>query len=132
MEHEACKTVLVVDDDRVFASRLASALRACGYQTIESNSVAQAHSMLDSHKVDLAVIDLNLPDKSGLELIHTTRTACKEIRILATSGVLGDLHLQVAKYMGADAAVHKFDHSVAEPFPASEWLGAVENALRER
>jgi len=125
MERQPSKTVLVVDDDRVFVSRLTAALSACGYNVIDSQDVRQAYVLLDNRTVDLAVIDLNLPDKSGLELIHTTAKTCKSTRILAISAVLSDLHLDIAKYMGADEAIRKFSYSVAEPFPAHEWQTVV-------
>jgi ActR/RegA family two-component response regulator len=125
------KTILVVDDDRVFASSLASALQSCGYEVIDSSNATHAYSVLETQTVDLAVIDLDLPDKSGLELIHTASKTRKNTRILAVSGVLSDLHLNIAKYMGANEAIHKFSHVEGEPFPSSEWRAVVDDVLSE-
>jgi CheY-like chemotaxis protein len=123
------KTILVVDDDRVFVSQLSSALRASGYTVLSAHAVRDAYTILDSASFDLAVIDLDLPDKSGLELIHNFSKRATRAKILATSGVLSELHLEIARYMGASQAIRKFPYAVTERFPAADWNGVVAELL---
>ena len=124
------KTVLVVDDDPFFSFELGGTLRSAGYTVISAAKVSEAYALLQRGNVDLAVVDLDLPDKSGLELIHTARQGISGIKILATTGALSDLHLKIAGYMGADLSVRKYpgSHTTAD-FPTQDWTDAVANAL---
>jgi DNA-binding response OmpR family regulator len=120
--------ILVVDDDQAFVSNLSSALTASGYTVLNAGTVEAAFSILDKETVGLIVVDLNLPDKSGLELIHSVNKRGNGTKILAITGVLSDLHLEIATYMGAHLAVHKFPR-IGSQFPMAEWSGAVAQAF---
>src|SRR4051812_44442089 len=99
------RKVLLVDDDKSFAFELAGSLKKSGYSVTQADQVADAYAMIEKNDFDVAVIDLNLPDKSGLELIHKAKHSGKTVKILATTAVFSDLHLEIATYMGADIAV---------------------------
>jgi DNA-binding response OmpR family regulator len=125
-------TVLVVDDDEAFVSRLTATLNTCGYCVLTATDVNQAFDILEREPVDLAIIDLDLPDKSGLELIHQATKGSNPIRVLATTGVLSDLHLEIAKYMGAQLAVRKFAGVLGGSFPDTEWIDTIARVMDER
>jgi CheY-like chemotaxis protein len=91
-------TILVVDDDPLFSFELLGTLKRAGYTVLSAANVCDAYSLLERQQIDLAVVDLNLPDKSGLELIHTARKTRTKLKILATTGALSDLHLEIARY----------------------------------
>ena len=123
-------TILVVDDDPLFSFELRGTLKRAGYTVLSAAKVCDAYSLLERQQIDLAVVDLNLPDKSGLELIHTARKTRRKLKILAMTATLSDLHLEIAEYMGADLAVRKFPGSqTADDFPTDEWTDAVQTAL---
>jgi DNA-binding response OmpR family regulator len=67
--------ILVVEDDIPTRTFLADNLTADGYEALVSGTLREALCVLEYHHVDLAVIDLGLPDGSGLELLRRVREA---------------------------------------------------------
>ena len=59
-------TIVVVDDDEIARSFLADNLTADGYQVLEAGTLMAAHRLAATRFVDLAIVDLGLPDGDGL------------------------------------------------------------------
>jgi response regulator NasT len=59
--------ILIVDDDRLVLSTLATGLETFGYVVSKASSGEEALAMLDTIKPDLAVMDVCLPGISGIE-----------------------------------------------------------------
>jgi DNA-binding response OmpR family regulator len=74
MTPEAAR-ILVVEDDPVVRTFLADNLTADGYELLVTDTFADALRALEYRRPDLAVIDLKLPDGSGLDLIRRVRDA---------------------------------------------------------
>jgi len=62
-------TVLVVDSDDAFQAELEGTLKVEGFKVIKAGTFAEGRRLLDARSPDAAVIDLRLPDGSGLELL---------------------------------------------------------------
>ncbi|WAM24207.1 hybrid sensor histidine kinase/response regulator [Myxococcus sp. NMCA1] len=62
------RRILVVDDSPLTRELIANLLEAVGYDTVIASDGAEALEVLDSHPVDLAVTDLEMPGVDGLEL----------------------------------------------------------------
>ena len=65
--------ILIVEDDDPTRTFLADNLTADGYDLLVAGTLAEALRTLEYHHVDLAVVDLGLPDGSGLELLRKVR-----------------------------------------------------------
>ena len=65
--------ILVVEDDEPTRTFLADNLTADGYDLLVAATLSEALRTLEYHRVDLAVVDLGLPDGSGLELLRKVR-----------------------------------------------------------
>src|SRR2546428_10557886 len=61
---------LLVDDDASFQAALAELVRAEGFSVDTAASLGEARAFLGEHTPDLALVDLKLPDGSGLELLR--------------------------------------------------------------
>jgi DNA-binding response OmpR family regulator len=72
---DAPPTILVVEDDDPVRTFLADNLVADGYEVLVADTVRDALRMLEYKRPDLAVVDLGLPDGSGLDLIRRVRDA---------------------------------------------------------
>jgi DNA-binding response OmpR family regulator len=72
---QACERVLIVGAGREQRIFLADNLTADGYAVIEAGSVQGARRLLTQSCVDLAVVDRELPDADGLELLRFVREA---------------------------------------------------------
>ena len=62
--------ILVVDDDRAFGGFMLAALESRGHDVEWAGCLADALSTLYTNRYDLVILDLRLPDGSGLELLR--------------------------------------------------------------
>src|SRR5262245_35192265 len=70
--HESVVRILVVDDEHAVRDVLARALERDGHVVVTAGSIAESRPLIQEG-VELLVLDLGLPDGSGLEL-------CRELR----------------------------------------------------
>jgi DNA-binding response OmpR family regulator len=68
-------TILVVEDDDATRTFLADNLTADGFELLVANSASDGIRLLETKFPDLAVIDIGLPDGSGLDLVQRVRDA---------------------------------------------------------
>ncbi|WP_124552700.1 ANTAR domain-containing response regulator [Methylophilus methylotrophus] len=62
-------SILLVDDDRLILATMATGLMQAGYEVNTTESVDEAEAWLESNpRPDIAIIDINMPNRSGLEL----------------------------------------------------------------
>lgn len=91
-------TILIVEDHLLTRRFLAGNLTADGYCTLEAETATAGLAMIDAVAPDLAIIDLGLPDRDGLELVREVRAADTgggdpdaELPLLILSGRTGEL-----------------------------------------
>ena len=68
-------TILIVEDHAATRRFLADNLSADGYEPMEADTAREARRMLACRSPDLAIVDLGLPDRDGLELLREVRQA---------------------------------------------------------
>jgi len=127
-------SLLVVDDDAVFCERLARALRDRGYdvRTARTYDDAMEQARLDSP--ELAVVDLRMPGRSGLELTRDLHELDPSTRLLVLTGYgsiataveavrLGAVHY-LSKPADADDVLAAFARGAAPPLdpPSSDYV----------
>lgn len=64
----APKKILVLEDDPTQLFLITQCLESLGLSVVEATTIAQANSQLELHRIVLAVLDIHLPDGSGLDL----------------------------------------------------------------
>lgn len=81
-------SMLIVDDDATLRERLALALRARGFEVRTAANYDEAAELARDESPELAVVDLRMPGRSGLELIRELRRldAQTEIVVLTAYG----------------------------------------------
>src|SRR3954468_3262917 len=67
--------LLLVEDDPLIRTFLADNLTADGYELLVAATLEDAMRELETQRPDLAIVDLKLPDGSGLELVRRVRAA---------------------------------------------------------
>jgi DNA-binding response OmpR family regulator len=72
---EPQNTVLIVGADRAARGFLGDNLTADGYEVLEAGAVSSARGLLERSRVDMLVVDRDLPDGDGLELLRFVRDA---------------------------------------------------------
>ena len=82
--------VIVVDLDRSFRQRLATALREVGWVVREAGSAREAARQLSREHVDAAVIEGLLPDATGVELVDQLRAHGQHLPVVFLTRVWQD------------------------------------------
>jgi DNA-binding response OmpR family regulator len=132
MTHTGNTTILVVDDDRSSRAFLADNLTADGYEVLEAATMAAAQRLLSTSSLDLAIVDLGLPDGDGLGLLALVRQSSQLLaRIDAT--------LPMIVISGRDTTVDRVrgfergcDDYVTKPYSYQELRARVAALLRRR
>jgi two-component system, OmpR family, KDP operon response regulator KdpE len=119
---EAMFQVLVVEDDAGIRNLLRMLLEAQQYRVVEAKSGQRGAIEARSHRPDLVIVDLGLPDCDGGALIREIR-AFSQVPIL----VLSARTMETEKIAALDAGA---DDYVAKPFSTPELLARVRAALR--
>jgi two-component system KDP operon response regulator KdpE len=114
--------VLVVDDERQILRALKVILREAGYEVAEAMSVEEALDRAAVRPPDAAIVDLMLPDGSGIEL-------CRRLREWTTMPilVLSAIGEEEAKVEALEAGA---DDYVTKPFGTRELVARLGAALR--
>ena len=115
-------TILVIEDEPEIRRILRTSLGAAGYKVVESGTGRRGTIDAASHKPDMAIVDLGLPDFDGIEVIRRIR-AWSPMPIV----VLSARAQERSKIEALDAGA---DDYVTKPFGVGELLARVRVALR--
>ena len=116
--------VLVVEDDKMMAATLAKGIAEDGYRVTSSGTAADALRMADADPADLVVLDIGLPDRSGLEVLQALRArkGHTPVIILTARDSVRD------RVKGLDAGA---DDYLIKPFAFAELLARIRARLRQ-
>ena len=118
-------TILVADDDPVIRGNLALLLRSEGYAVVEVADGLWAAEALADPAVSLALLDLKMPGRSGMDLLRGHQDRLEETPVIVVTALGGSAAAIEAMKLGA------FDY-VTKPFDLDEVLFAVRRALTQR
>ena len=114
--------ILIVDDEREIADLVALYLQNEGYQVFQCLSGSEALKVIDSEQLDMAILDVMLPDIGGFELCTKIREKyCWPVIMLTAKGEEMDKITGLA--LGADDYMTK-------PFLPLELVARVKAQLR--
>ena len=116
--------ILVVEDEPEIRRFLRASLAAEGYRVVEAANGERGAIDAGTHKPDMAIVDLGLPDLDGVELIRRIR-AWSSMPIVVLSA-------RVAERSKIDALDAGADDYITKPFGVGELLARVRVALRNR
>ena len=119
---QAMHQVLLIEDDASIRGVLRVLLQSEQYRVIEAATAARAEVEARSHKPDLLLVDLGLPDGDGVKVIRRIRD-WSPVPII----VLSARTMEEQKVAALDAGA---DDYVTKPFSAPELLARVRSALR--
>jgi two-component system response regulator RegA len=116
-------TVLVVEDDNAFRTLLMNAFRDRGYEAQGAADAASAIHAAQQESPEMAVVDLRLPDRSGLDVVRELKAIDPSTAIVVLTGYgsiatalesvrLGAVHY-LTKPTDADRILAAFQHGLA-------------------
>ena len=118
-------TVLIVDDSFTSRKIIKSILSPMGYNLLEAANAAEAFSILQQHKVDLVLLDMELPDMNGMEVLKTIKSK-PEYFHLPIFIVSSDSHIETVRNAYKEGAMHYF----TKPFSPEELKLKVEQIVK--
>ena len=119
---QAMHQILAIEDEPDIRHILRALLESEQYRFIEAATASRGEIEARSHKPDLLLVDLGLPDGDGLDLIRRVR-AWSPVPIIVLSARV----MEEQKIAALDAGA---DDYVTKPFSAPELLARVRAALR--
>lgn len=115
--------VLVVDDESDILHLIFRALRNEGYDTIGAETAEEALVQFNNNPVDIVLLDLMLPDKSGYDVLEQLKTINPTLPVI----ILTALDTRLNKISGLELGA---DDYVTKPFDAKELASRVKALWR--
>jgi DNA-binding response OmpR family regulator len=100
------KEIWIIDDDEEMARAIGLMLKLLEYKaSIFLNARSMVQTLLNGKKPDLMIVDINMPEVSGLDLIEFLRRRAewKDLPIITLSSESTDIMVDRALGLGADA-----------------------------
>ena len=101
------KTILLVDDENLFRERLQRAFVNRGFTVFEAADYHEAVARIKEHRPDMAVVDLRMPGKSGLEVVKKAKKMHPDMAIVVLTGYGSIATATEAIRLGADSYLPK-------------------------
>jgi two-component system response regulator RegA len=118
------RSVLIVDDDEVFRTRLGRAFTSRGWESLLADSGVQAVSLAVEHAPDLAVIDLRIGEENGLDVVRELRAVDSTMYLVMLTG-WGSIATAIEAVRGGA------DHYLSKPVDADQILAIYNSPSRE-
>ena len=116
------KRILIVEDDRALGDGVRLALQHPELEAVLCRTLAQARAAMEGQAFDLAVLDVNLPDGSGLELLRQIRRSSALPIVLLTAN---DMETDIVAGLESGA-----DDYITKPFSLAVLRARVNAQLR--
>ena len=117
------RLILVVEDERTISNFICRALTANDYKAMSATTGKEALSLFFSHRPDLVLLDLGLPDMDGLDVLKELSGLPQEVPVIIISARDRESEKVKALDMGADDYVTK-------PYNPQELAARVRSQLR--
>lgn len=110
--------IAIVEDDSILREELTHLMSRQGFTVFEANSANTLNDILLTNKIDLVILDINLPGQSGFEISRNIRAIFPKIGIVMLTAKTSSQDKVTGYEMGADIYLPK-------PTPVAELLAAV-------
>jgi CheY-like chemotaxis protein len=118
------KTVLIIEDEADAAELFAEMMRVSGFRVLKTSSSTPALSLIAAEKPDIIILDIMMPDISGLDILRQMRqdSALARIPVVVVSAKSMPADIRIGMEAGASTYLTK-------PVGFLELKEAVERAL---
>ncbi|TMP95729.1 MAG: sigma-54-dependent Fis family transcriptional regulator [Verrucomicrobia bacterium] len=119
------RRILIIDDERPILVTLEALLARRGYQVDTAPTASQGLNLLKSKSPALVLLDLQLPDAEGLEMLDRIKTELPEIQVIILTAH-DSLHNAI------ESIKRGAYHFISKPYAPEELLSLVEKALEKQ
>jgi CheY-like chemotaxis protein len=118
------KTVLIIEDEEDAADMFAEMMRVSGYRVLKTSSSTPALTMMTTEKPDVVILDIMMPEISGLDILRQMRRdpALANIPVVVVSAT--SMPADIKHGMEAGASMY-----LTKPVGFTELREAIERAL---
>jgi len=118
--------ILVIDDEPDVRLVIQEALASAGHEVVVAANGVEGLRAQHALPAQIALVDLFMPEKEGVETIQDFRRQFPEVKLIAMSGggrsLDGGFYLSAVSQLGASAVLRK-------PFDCAALLGVIERLL---
>ena len=100
-EREFRHSILVVDDDPQVRKLFDQVLNKAGYSVYGACNGLEAKALIQRVHFDVIILDLNMPEMDGFEVLTFARSEVPDLKIIVVSGFMQGTMLKAAKLFGA-------------------------------
>lgn len=119
-------TLLLVEDEDLLRTLVSQFLQGSGFKVIEAADGPEALQRIDAHgPFDLALVDLNLPRLSGVDVCRSLRGKWPEHPVIICSAAVLEEHEIALRCLGIDHFLTKPYHPEVLLKHVGRWLGRV-------
>jgi len=116
------KTILIIDDEKTIRWSLAEALVASGYETVDADTAATGIARFRATCPDLVLLDMKLPDGSGLDVLKAVRAEDATVPVI-----------MMTAYAEVEAAVEAMKQGaydfIPKPYSVEKLRVSIANAM---
>lgn len=116
--------ILIVDDEPVLQDVLSTLLRREGFQVVQALSAGDALQKVEEQEIDLVLLDLMLPDRSGMEVLKELKRRDPEVVVVV-----------ITAYSSVETAIAAMRdgafHYIPKPFKNQEVVLTVRKGLEQ-
>ena len=114
--------IIIIDDDSMTVRMISFILKKKSHESIGANNAEEGLSLIRSGKPDLVLLDLEMPDVSGLDVLRAIRgdEDIKDVRVCLMSGTYDEAKKAEGEALGAVGYISK-------PVDAAELFGVLDN-----
>ena len=120
------KKILVVEDEELLSEIYATALKRCGFDLSIANNAAQALEYLGKNQPDLMLLDIKLPDASGLSVLQKTREKYPKLPVIICTAFDQE---KLEQSVGVNALIHTASHYLVKPVKLQDLTSKVKGIL---
>lgn len=112
--------ILVIDDEAPIRALLSTVLQSAGHEVVEASTGREGLALYRQKPADLVIVDLLMPELSGLDTILEFTREFLDVKVIGMSG--DESMLNTARLLGARQSLQK-------PFEVEKLLGVVRYEL---
>lgn len=100
------KAILIIDDEEELVATLEGFLRMKGFETFTASTGGEGLKILEGEELDMVLLDVNLPNMDGEEVLRSIREKYPEMKVIGTTGYV-DKHKETFEEIGVDGFITK-------------------------
>lgn len=117
------ETILLVEDDAIFREAVSFEIEVAGYQVVQASHVDAALVHLKDQRISLVLTDVQMPGKTGVDLLNYVNSKSYDIPVVLMTGYSGITDKNGGSLSNAAAIIKK-------PFQGEDLIKLIKKVLQ--